>query len=687
MQGHASVERRSGRRVVEREEESVDRPASPAAPEASLAGIQQTAGNRAAAMVASIQPKLVVGAAGDRSEREADDIADAVVRRLESSARSISGVSGTSGIDATETRDRAPARRVARSDATPTSSAPVGPDGGPAGHAAVADIEAARGSGAPLPGDVRVEMEGGFGAAIPNVRIHTDERAARVSRDLGARAFTTGLDIFFGHGEFRPGTNAGRRLLAHELAHTVQQQPGRTVRRQEGSLTVPADKKPEYRSDLDIRLGKSSGAGTIVRVSRATTLYKVLMSDGTNNTKGIPADNLFPATPKFVPKEAKIGTAMPGDLAVSVGDWLEPAVPAAYCPMYGVGPLPKTARKPQMGESVMSFKGEPYGAIDAAAVVLSTDDKPGTSRFAAETGDLFPPGHPKLEDIKQGELADCGLLAAIGSIMNVKPAFPVDIMKGSGATVTVKLFDIVLKDTGKQFVEKYVTVQRSSVRRPDTTDAFAQGALWVKILEKAYVAAGFLAQSKAITNLYSYASLEQMNIDIALGHLIGVASTTTEFAALGKAVPPGAAPGAPAAYPARGTAYDPAETKIWDDVKKAIDARKVVVIETRDKVTKKAGATGFSGGEQVSKGLVGGHAYSVLKTSRSPSGALFLQLRNPWAWYGAEYDTSTGRPKLVENTPYPPPPTGPATNLPVFWIDVRDVMRRFAKMTITDKPI
>jgi hypothetical protein len=529
-------------------------------------------------------------------------------------------------------------------------------------------------------------MEMAFGGEIPDVRIHADGRAGEISRALGARAFTLGPDIFFGHGEFRPGTPTGRRLLAHELAHTVQQRPGRMVRRQEGSLTVPAGKKPEYRPDLDIRLGKSSGAGTIVRVSKATTLYKVLTSDGANNKRGVPSGEMFPATSRFVAKEQSIGTAMPGDLAINVGDWLEPSVPSAYCPMYGVGPLPPTARKPQMGESVMSFKGEQFGAVAAAAVVQSTAEKAGAHHFTAEKGDLFPPGHPKIEDIKQGELADCGLLAAIGSIMNLNPTFPVDIMNGSGTKVTVKLWDIVLKGTGKEYVEKYVTVDRSSARLKDDSDAFAQGALWVKMLEKAYVAAGYLAQSKAITNLYTYASLEQMNLDIALGHLLGSASKTTEFSALAKVLPPGAAPGAEK-YPARRTGYEPAETKIWTDAKDAIDARKVVVIETRTQVTRKAGATGFSGGEQVSKGLVGGHAYSVLSTSKSGGGELFLKLRNPWAWYGAKYDTTSGSPKLVENTPYPPPPTGPAINRPEFWIDVRDVMRRFSKMTITDKSV
>jgi hypothetical protein len=55
------------------------------------------------------------------------------------------------------------------------------------------------------------------------VRIHADERAARAAEALGARAFTVGSHLVFGRGEYAPGTGDGRKLIAHELAHAVQQ--------------------------------------------------------------------------------------------------------------------------------------------------------------------------------------------------------------------------------------------------------------------------------------------------------------------------------------------------------------------------------------------------------------------------------------------------------------------------------
>jgi Domain of unknown function (DUF4157) len=66
-------------------------------------------------------------------------------------------------------------------------------------------------------------MESAFGYDFSRVRVHTDARAAELSADLNARAFTIGSDIAFGTGEYQPGTLIGDALVAHELAHVVQQ--------------------------------------------------------------------------------------------------------------------------------------------------------------------------------------------------------------------------------------------------------------------------------------------------------------------------------------------------------------------------------------------------------------------------------------------------------------------------------
>lgn len=75
-------------------------------------------------------------------------------------------------------------------------------------------------------------MEPRFGAGFGDVRIHTGDRAARLSARLGAQAFTVGSQVFFARGQFRPDTRDGRQLIAHELTHTIQQ--GSVVQRSAG---------------------------------------------------------------------------------------------------------------------------------------------------------------------------------------------------------------------------------------------------------------------------------------------------------------------------------------------------------------------------------------------------------------------------------------------------------------------
>jgi outer membrane protein OmpA-like peptidoglycan-associated protein len=84
-----------------------------------------------------------------------------------------------------------------------------------------------RSQGRPLDPDVRSQMEPRFGHDFGHVRVHTGDLAAQSAESINARAFATGSDIVFGRGQFAPGTQAGQTLLAHELAHTVQQRNSR----------------------------------------------------------------------------------------------------------------------------------------------------------------------------------------------------------------------------------------------------------------------------------------------------------------------------------------------------------------------------------------------------------------------------------------------------------------------------
>jgi hypothetical protein len=77
---------------------------------------------------------------------------------------------------------------------------------------------------------VRAFFEPRFGATLDGVRIHTDSRAVASARAVHARAFTVGRDVVFGAGAYAPETARGRRLLAHELTHVLQQSGGSASR-------------------------------------------------------------------------------------------------------------------------------------------------------------------------------------------------------------------------------------------------------------------------------------------------------------------------------------------------------------------------------------------------------------------------------------------------------------------------
>lgn len=92
----------------------------------------------------------------------------------------------------------------------------------PVGDIDMRDIAALSG-GSPLNAETRAYMEPRFGHNFGQVRVHTDEEAAASARSVRALAFTVGSDIVFATGQYSPGTRSGRRLLAHELTHVVQQ--------------------------------------------------------------------------------------------------------------------------------------------------------------------------------------------------------------------------------------------------------------------------------------------------------------------------------------------------------------------------------------------------------------------------------------------------------------------------------
>jgi hypothetical protein len=158
----------------------------------------------------AIRPKLAVGAANDASEQEADNVSEQVMRMPEPALQ-------READDRPAPEEEKTEQLQAKAEAGGAFAAPAGVESG---------IDALRGGGEPLSQSSRRFFEPRFGAGFGRVRVHTDTRANRLARSINARAFTHGRDIVFGSGQYAPGSHDGKKLLAHELTHVVQQRGG-----------------------------------------------------------------------------------------------------------------------------------------------------------------------------------------------------------------------------------------------------------------------------------------------------------------------------------------------------------------------------------------------------------------------------------------------------------------------------
>lgn len=147
---------------------------------------------------------LAISTPGDAAEHEAETLAQKVVSMPPPAA-------GPRLSRSPMVAARAPTAAPASGDQTRTSA-----------ETAMA-IKAELSGGAPLPKGVQDFMTPRFRADFSNVRIHTDAKAENLASRLGAKAFTYGNHVFFNRGQFQPETSTGKELIAHELAHTIQQ--------------------------------------------------------------------------------------------------------------------------------------------------------------------------------------------------------------------------------------------------------------------------------------------------------------------------------------------------------------------------------------------------------------------------------------------------------------------------------
>jgi hypothetical protein len=169
----------------------------------SFSDLQRDAGNQAIQSLFRsnlLQPKLAITDLDDASEREADAVAARIV-----------GVPASTRQSVAPSNQKESSLQVQQAPQSASSSIPAG----------VGQI--LNSTGHPLDPATRAFFEPRLGQGLSHIRIHADQQASDSASTIHALAYTVGNDIAFAHGRYSPHTDEGKRLLAHELVHTVQQ--------------------------------------------------------------------------------------------------------------------------------------------------------------------------------------------------------------------------------------------------------------------------------------------------------------------------------------------------------------------------------------------------------------------------------------------------------------------------------
>jgi peptidoglycan hydrolase-like protein with peptidoglycan-binding domain len=177
-----------------------------------LLALQKQIGNRA--VTQWLQTQLKVGAANDEYEREAEHVAEEMMHGLGVQRQHICTCGGECPECKAKQRNQEHTRLQTKRIRENAAGRPTAP---PLVH------EVLRAPGRPLDPAIRAFAEQRFGHDFGRVRVHTDAEAADSAQQVNALAYTSGRDIVFNEGQYSPQTDSGKKLLAHELTHVVQQ--------------------------------------------------------------------------------------------------------------------------------------------------------------------------------------------------------------------------------------------------------------------------------------------------------------------------------------------------------------------------------------------------------------------------------------------------------------------------------
>ncbi len=147
-------------------------------------------------------------------------------------------------------------------------------------------------SGSPLPETLQRKFEGSLGADLSGVRVHTGSDSAAANDAVGAKAYTTGNDIHFGAGQFDPTSKGGEHLLAHEVAHTVQQSGGASRMQFKLDVSSPGDAH-EHEAD---RAADAMVSDQSASISFGSGVQRKVMRDAKATGTGLAPKDLDPVS-------------------------------------------------------------------------------------------------------------------------------------------------------------------------------------------------------------------------------------------------------------------------------------------------------------------------------------------------------------------------------------------------------
>jgi hypothetical protein len=172
-------------------------------------------------------------------------------------------------------------KRLQRSPSSPSASAAE------SAPAAVHDV--LRSPAQALDSSTRAFMEPRFGHSFANVRVHADATAAESASAMGARAYTVGRDVVFASGRYAPASPEGRKLLAHELTHVVQQSGSSSTALSPSLEIGPVDAPEEREADAVAASIESGGSAGVSTVGGGMTLARAPEDAGAPPAPSAPA--------------------------------------------------------------------------------------------------------------------------------------------------------------------------------------------------------------------------------------------------------------------------------------------------------------------------------------------------------------------------------------------------------------